>query len=497
MSKHVKIGLFFTLSAIAITLYMLKTSDTFQGQNGSYTLFAYLEDASGLIVDSKVRVAGVIVGKLRKIELKGARVKATMQISKDVKIYKDAVVMKKMESMLGTSLLYISPGLDIKNPLNDGEYIENVISMTSVEASVENMKTLTETVTKIVDGVEKFIGKNGTEVKLTEILEIANKTSRDMESVLEKNISLITYTLENMAKITERINRNSEVEMKKFSILLENSVKLTEKLDRLVGDNDSEITESIKAVKESLKLISTQIESSKTITDDVKNITGKISRGEGNLGRLISDDKLFTKLENIAEKGSDFIDRTIGMELEVDFHSELMMEEQSTKDHFNLRIWPTSGDKYYLMGIVDSPRGYETTKVTETSIIHKEGAATPDEHYTTTEKKREDKVKLSLQMAKIFGPLTLRGGLIESSGGAGIDYFPMKYLSLSTEAFDFGRENSPYMRVYGNIYPVKWLYLNGGVDDLLMEDDRDFFIGGGIRFTDNDLKGIMGLIPYK
>ena len=36
---------------------------------------------------------------------------------------------------------------------------------------------------------------------------------------------------------------------------------------------------------------------------------------------------------------------------------------------------------------------------------------------------------------------------------------------------------------------------NGGVDDILWNEERDYFIGAGVRFTDNDIKSILGAIP--
>mgnify|MGYP007060763253 FL=1 len=44
--------------------------------------------------------------------------------------------------------------------------------------------------------------------------------------------------------------------------------------------------------------------------------------------------------------------------------------------------------------------------------------------------------------------------------------------------------------------PLNWIYLSGGADNLL-SDRRDYFLGLGLRFTDNDLKGIAGYIPMK
>jgi hypothetical protein len=96
---------------------------------------------------------------------------------------------------------------------------------------------------------------------------------------------------------------------------------------------------------------------------------------------------------------------------------------------------------------------------------------------------------------------TLRGGAIESTGGLGVDFQPHQKFSISTELFDFSQDDKPYLRAYGIIYPFfdptlsnpfNWIYIGGGVDNILIEN-RDYFMSLGLRFTDNDLKGIASM----
>ena len=97
---------------------------------------------------------------------------------------------------------------------------------------------------------------------------------------------------------------------------------------------------------------------------------------------------------------------------------------------------------------------------------------------------------------------TLRGGVIESSGGAGVDFELFNKISLSAEVFDFSQEKRPFLRAFANIYPffdpslsnpLNWIYVGGGVDNILVKEYRDYFFNMGLRFTDNDLKGILSM----
>ena len=86
----------------------------------------------------------------------------------------------------------------------------------------------------------------------------------------------------------------------------------------------------------------------------------------------------------------------------------------------------------------------------------------------------------------------------------GLDYAPLDLASFSLEAYNFETIATPNLRLYSAVYPfvaldpsnpLSWIYINGGVDDLLGKNQLDFFLGAGLRFQDNDLKGIAGFVP--
>ncbi|MBI5344689.1 MAG: hypothetical protein HZB83_05040 [Deltaproteobacteria bacterium] len=97
----------------------------------------------------------------------------------------------------------------------------------------------------------------------------------------------------------------------------------------------------------------------------------------------------------------------------------------------------------------------------------------------------------------MFGDLTLRGGIIESTGGAGIDYYLLKNrLKLSLEAFDFNQRGNPRMKAGGTVYLNKFFYLTAGYDDFASKEGlSSAFIGLGLQFEDEDIKYLFGSIP--
>lgn len=500
MNRLAKIGLFVTITVIGVTIYMMKTVEMF-GMGDTYKLYALLDDASGLLMDSKILIAGVAVGKLGKIDLEKGKARVTLEIEKNVKIYKDALLEKKMKSMLGESVIYVTAGSDLEHPLGDGDYITNVISKTGITAAMDKAEEVANNANKILENVNKFIEKDGFQKKLDDTIDFLMKSSKISAKNLEANLVLLRYTLKNMAEITDKVNRNTDKNIDNFGKLLENTIALTERVNKLMGENDKNITESLSSVRESLQSLSKQLDMSKNTLKNVEEITGKINNGQGNVGKILNDEKLYNNLSNIMDKASDYADTTLGMQVKVDFHSEYMIRNGAFKSYLDLKLQPRK-DRYYMLGIVDDPAGRltDTTTTTEiTEVNHTDGTTTSK---TITEKERvkDDKLKLNLELARVFGPVTIRGGIIESTGGAGIDYKPVNFVSISTEIFDFHSDVNPAWRAYGQIYPLQWwsmepfnwFYINGGVDDILNNASRDYFFGAGITFTDNDLKSIMG-----
>ena len=130
-----------------------------------------------------------------------------------------------------------------------------------------------------------------------------------------------------------------------------------------------------------------------------------------------------------------------------------------------------------------------------------------------------ESLKFSAQFAKRFSFLTLRFGIIESTGGLCADLnlaikFPWynrwleDALVLKVDAFNFSIEalKFPRLRATVRFTPFEHIYVNVGMDDILNTQNRDaltnrlisgrdFFVGAGIYFTDADIKSLLPVIP--
>jgi phospholipid/cholesterol/gamma-HCH transport system substrate-binding protein len=282
--------------------------------------------------------------------------------------------------------------------------------------------------------------------------------------------------------------------------ILDNTASLTARLDQLVGDNDESITRSIRGIEDNLSELRAVLASVQTSADNVAEVTQIVRDGDSTVGQLLTNDEFYQRVDRIAGKTEEFIDSTIGLGIQVGFQSDYLIQQNSARSTFDLRLSPGEKDKYYSVGVTSTPVPTETETRTETVTTQSGTTTTRVEE----ENVRTDELKFNAQLARTWGPLTLRGGVIENTGGVGVDLRPIDQLAVSAEAFDFGAEDGVYLRSTGTIYPfhnpdstnpVNWIFINGGVDDILGVYERDFFFGAGVRFTDQDLRGLVGFIP--
>ena len=116
----------------------------------------------------------------------------------------------------------------------------------------------------------------------------------------------------------------------------------------------------------------------------------------------------------------------------------------------------------------------------------------------------DDSFKFSLQYAKRWRWFVGRFGLIENTGGLGGDILLFSDdLQLKFDVFAFNDNEYPRIRGTGLIYlslfmPWEWtktFYLSAGFDDPLNLDEFDYYFGIGFRFSDNELKSVLSMLP--
>ena len=115
----------------------------------------------------------------------------------------------------------------------------------------------------------------------------------------------------------------------------------------------------------------------------------------------------------------------------------------------------------------------------------------------TTEQKTiqdEDTYRFNIQMGRHIHNWVLRGGLIQSTGGLGVDYELADWGSkFSLDVYDYREDIGPNVRftLEHQLYNVLYGRIRG--EDLLESGTRSATFSLGIKFTDEDIRGLLGL----
>ena len=172
----------------------------------------------------------------------------------------------------------------------------------------------------------------------------------------------------------------------------------------------------------------------------------------------------------------------------VDFNGYYLDEVGDTKSSVGILIQPGL-DRYYYIGVITDPAGVIQKTNTVTSV---NGGPETSVDETKTYK---TETKFTALFAKNIYDFTFKGGLIESTGGIGIDYSPFnRRFMASVEAFDFEelqlRSSLTYKTRFG-------LYFMAGYNDILDNRGAQSVYGGaGLFLTNDDLKLLLTSSPF-
>ncbi len=292
ISKEIKAGV---IGIAAIALFIsginfLKGSSFFGGDDN---YVAYFPNSGQLAVASNVTLNGVIVGKVTGVDfvggtdpMKSVRVKFNIQ-NKDVKIHKGAFVEIGSLDLFNKALI-LHPPLDISKGIHKvGDEIPGVLT----EDVLTQVKNVAD---PIVQRVQTIMG---TIDKMAKSLSAFWDTTANSE--LQSSLKEVKIAIKRLSRVAEDIDMLVMEEKAKFSRIMSNVESITGNL------------------KKSNEQVAAIIGNAKTITDDLvtadfkgvisnagntlktmNELLDQATKGEGTLGKLLGDEKLYEELVN-------------------------------------------------------------------------------------------------------------------------------------------------------------------------------------------------------
>jgi phospholipid/cholesterol/gamma-HCH transport system substrate-binding protein len=488
--KAAKVGAL-VLAALVAAFVVWRLVDERSSTSEGYRVYALFTNAHGLITKSRVTVAGIPIGYIDSIRLEGSQARVDMVIENDVPLYEDATVARRSASLLGEYILAINPGSVDEPQLEDGDRIMAVEETADTADIMADVGAVARSLRAVATQVERTFGtdEGGRQMaaalrNLTEALEAVNRT-------IQANEAAVTHTLENI----ENITTSAEPQLDQ---ILQNVEAVTRDMRAIIEHNRDGLDEGIGEVGPTIASINRASQLLERVLEDVGEVTERTAAGEGTLGRLTSDEHLINEAEEVVESINDIVGGWGRLRTIISLRSEYLFLANAFKNYLEVRIAPGE-DRYFLIQIVDDPRGstqFTTTQVRTSPPREGEPAFYEEVRATTSES-----LLFSLQLAKRLYFFTFRFGILESSGGIGVDLHLFDdRLEINADLFRFGDQTYPDLRVRIGYEIVRTLFILGGVDNILNADPSvpsqngaDFFLGAMLRFDDRDL---IGLLPF-
>ncbi|MFW6067397.1 MAG: MlaD family protein [Myxococcota bacterium] len=473
------------VAIIAIYLYIEEGA----GADDGYTVYALFDDAQGLVEKSRVVIAGIPVGYIESIRLQGNRARVDIHVEEGVALHEDARAARRSVSLLGEAIIAINPGSKDLPRLEDGDRIRVVEEGTSTDDLMTTVADIAENVKAVTEQMERSFGTDEAGQQMADALRNLSEAIEAINRTVQANEQVINDTLRNVEQITE------EGGIRLVEIL--DDVRVTtadvrdiihgnkEGLDRATGDVD----DTVAAIREAAERMS-------GAAADIQVITGRTAAGEGTVGRLTKDETLIDEVEGVVEGIGDVVGGIARLQTIVELRSEYNVIAKSFKSYVSLRLQPRE-DRYYLIQVVDDPRGRSTFEQTLITRSPPGSEEVPVQQITRQTTSRA--LRFSLMFAKRVGFATFRFGILESTGGLGVDLHGFDdRLEIHADMFALGEQAFPRLRFRAAYEVVKKLWVVGGADDVL-NDSRDYFFGAMLRFNDEDLKSILpfagGAVP--
>lgn len=332
-SNNWKLGIFVTVGILLFitTIYFIGVNRNLFGSN--FALRSEFKNVSGLKQGSNVRLSGINIGTVSKINfISDSLVLVKILIRKDVQKYikTDAVASIASDGLMGDKILIITPGPQSNTIVKDNDFITSYKTieiddiLSSVKQSTDNAKTITN---ELVEFSGKMNNKNSL---LTKIM-----TNKDFASRIDKTIENLQLSSRELAKFTSLMNNKNGFASKiftdkKWSDNIESSISnlrnSSQEINRFTTKlNDKNNVFSQLSSNDSLApSIEKTLRNLEKSSDDLIQFTSKINNDENVLSKLTNNPKLGKSVDSTIVN----IEKGVG---------ELREIEAAAKNNFLLR----------------------------------------------------------------------------------------------------------------------------------------------------------------
>ena len=171
MSPTARVGVFMFVALVIVGIFIIKIEEIPIGtKGGRVRVQAEFSSVAGLDEKSPVRIAGVRIGLVESIALKGSHAIATLALDPAVRLHIGARAEVTSLGMLGDKYIELFPG-DLSGPLLPPETVLNGSSPTTFDQVLQTVNGIGGDVKAVTETLRKSLGGNEGQQRVDEIVE--------------------------------------------------------------------------------------------------------------------------------------------------------------------------------------------------------------------------------------------------------------------------------------------------------------------------------------
>jgi len=277
ISNEAKIGIAVFLAVIILIsgIIFLKGIDF---RSKEYRLTLFYGNVNGLAEGSPITIAGLNIGKVQDMRLAGNVIAVGVTIDNKVNISKDSKAFIKSSSLMGGKQIAIIPGVS-PEILKDGDILTGAYEADLTELT-STLSPISTNVLGILERVNTTFD-DPTRRNIQSILLELNRAAKDLQLVIQQQGGHLDHAVGNFTTFSEDMSR------------------FAKRLDTIAVDQKGNLNDGIKSIRVTAKTMEEASNRFKDASASIDNVFKKLERGDGTIGKLMNDERLYNHLDSL------------------------------------------------------------------------------------------------------------------------------------------------------------------------------------------------------
>jgi phospholipid/cholesterol/gamma-HCH transport system substrate-binding protein len=269
------------LVAIGILIWGMAWLKDWSLRQGKKVWTVQFTEAGGLAQSDEVQVNGMRKGDVRSMELEGDKVIVKLALDPEITITRDSRVAIRNVGLMGEKVIAVD--LRVTGaPYRTTDLIPGYYER-DLGAMMGEMGETVSAVRGLAVRLEEVAGLLTPEGRLSKTIDNFSRTSEELQLVVTENRAQVNQTMRNFASASGTVKRLTTDRETDLARAMDSFSRSADKMDLLAGRLDS-----LRAV--------------------IQTVATRVEGGEGTLGKLVNDEKLYADLNSSVKSMKELIE---------------------------------------------------------------------------------------------------------------------------------------------------------------------------------------------